>query len=133
MIAWLGVLKRGDLALQTMRELQDEFYTKMKHMTDDGTSAEEDLVMSSIANGVFNEMLSDSPEVLAKYEAVGNLFRAELWGRLWLWQELIVAETIHLQWDTHCLNLQDLQVTVQMLRSITLAADWPPCTLNSLA
>jgi hypothetical protein len=134
-IAWLGVLKRGEIALQTVRELQDKYVTKMKYMTDDGTSTKENLVISSIAYGVFNEMLSDSPEALAKYEAVGNLFRAELWGRLWIWQELIVATTIYLQWDTHCLNLQDLQVTLQMLRSL-LFTKWPrhwPKSLGLLA
>ena len=107
-----------------MRELQDEFDTKMKNMTGNGTSIKKNLVIASIANGVFNEMLSDSPEALAKYEAVGNLFRAELWGRLWIWQELIVARTIYPQWDTHCLNLQDLQVIVEMLRCIVYAG-WP--------
>jgi hypothetical protein len=93
-------------------------------MADDGTSNEEDLVIDSVTNGVFNEMLSDSPEALVKYEAVGNLFRSELWGRLWIRQELIVAKTVHLQWDTHYINLQDLQLIVQMLQSITLV-EWP--------
>ncbi len=118
-----------------MRELQDEFDTKMKYMTDDGTFTKEGLVLGSIADGVFIEMLSDSPEALVKYEAVGNLFRAELWGRLWIWQELIVAKTVHLQWDTLCLNLQELQVTVQMLRCIAFA-EWPqpwPKSLGLLA
>jgi hypothetical protein len=81
-IAWLGVLKGGEIALQIVRELQDEFETKMKNMTDDGASNEEDLVIDSVTNGVLSEMLSDSPEALAKYEAVGNLFRSELWARL---------------------------------------------------
>lgn len=107
-IAWLGVLKGGEIALQTVRELRDEFDTKMKYITADGTSIKKDLVIASISDRVFNEMLSDSPEALAKYEAVGNLFRSELWSRLWIWQELIVAKTVHLQWDTHYINLQEL-------------------------
>ncbi|PMD19504.1 hypothetical protein NA56DRAFT_705674 [Hyaloscypha hepaticicola] len=83
-IAWLGILKGGEIALQTVRELQDEYDTKMEYMTDDGTSTKENLVINSIANDSFNEMLSDSPEALARYEAVGNLFRSELWSRVWI-------------------------------------------------
>jgi hypothetical protein len=130
-IAWLGDLKGGDLAFRTVQELQDEFDLKMEHRIRDGLSAEVESVLNSVANGVVDELLSDSPDVWAKYEALGNSLRSELWSRLWIWQELIVAKTTHLEWDTNSAKVEDLRIVFQILPHL-IVVQCPPRKPKSL-
>lgn len=130
-IAWLGDLKGGDLAFRTVQELQDEFNLKMEHRIRDGLSAEVESVLNDVVNGVVDELLSDSPDIWAKYEALGNLFRSELWSRLWIWQELIVAKTTHFEWDTHSAKVEDLRIVFQILPQL-IVVEWPTRKPKSL-
>ena len=96
-IAWLGALEGGDLALRTVQNLRAEVDIRVAHGTIDGILPKLEDILHPVARSVMEEVISDNPEALAKYRAVGNMFRSELWGRLWIWQELIVAKSVYLQ------------------------------------
>jgi hypothetical protein len=98
-------------------------------MRENGMLTRENGIVDTITDGVINELLSDCSEL--KYEALGNLFRSELWGRLWTWQELIVAKKIHLQWDTHSIKLDDLWILFSIIQGL-IVKDWSPSMPKSL-
>jgi Heterokaryon incompatibility protein (HET) len=123
-VAWLGVLKGGDIAFSTMKDIQHEFEAKKERTMVDGLTFNFEPILSSVANGIVDELLSDDPDAWPKYEAFGNLFRSDLWSRLWIWQELIVANTIQLEWETHSVKIEDLWIVFQILQRLTIV-EWP--------
>ncbi|KAE9367513.1 hypothetical protein N431DRAFT_428874 [Stipitochalara longipes BDJ] len=129
-IAWLGPLEGGDLAFRTVQSLRREVDTQMARRIIDGMSTETTDILSGIAKSVMAEILSDAPEILAKYEAVGNIFRSEFWGRLWIWQELIVAKRAHLEWEMYSTQLDDLEIIFGILQHL-LVVEWPPHKIKS--
>jgi hypothetical protein len=75
-VAWLGVLKGGGIAVRAVQELQREFDTEREQATGDDMSIKAEYTLDSITRAVIDELLSDGSEV--KYEALGNIFRSEL-------------------------------------------------------
>jgi hypothetical protein len=112
-IAWLGALQEGEIAFRAMRELRDEYNAKLleyerivgnEHKL---TQLELWSIEKSVAYGVVNSV--------EKYDILSNLFRSELWTRIWIWQELIVAKKICLEWDTHSIDCDDLLMVGRIL------------------
>jgi hypothetical protein len=112
-----------------VQELQREFDTKREQTIGDDMSIKAECKMDSITRAVINKLLSDGSEV--KYEALGNMFRSELWGRLWIWQEPIVAKEIYLHWDTHSVKFEDLRILFSIIQNLIIK-DWPPPRPRSL-
>jgi len=114
--AWLGHLEGGDLAFCTVQSLQSEFDIQMAGERNVRTLTDVDAALHTVAMMVIEEIVSGSPEAVAKYKAVDNMFRSEPWGRLWIWQELIVAKRVHLEWATHSAELESLRTTFGILQ-----------------
>ncbi|KAN0095639.1 hypothetical protein V8E51_016350 [Hyaloscypha variabilis] len=122
--AWLGHLEGGDLAFCTVQSLQSEFDIQMAGERNVRTLTDVDAALHTVAMMVIEEIVSGSPEAVAKYKAVDNMFRSEPWGRLWIWQELIVAKRVHLEWATHSAELESLKTTFGILQYL-LFSEWP--------
>jgi len=73
-IAWLGALEEGDLAFRTVQRLRHEVDVRTADGTIYDVFNQLDVVLHAVAKLVIEELASDSPEALAKYRAVGNLF-----------------------------------------------------------
>ena len=123
-LVWLGALMAGDVAFDALQILRAEYDNKLSNYTRNLQKSYKVMpldiisIQRSIAEGVLNEMLSDdqnSPKLVPKYEALGNLFRSELWTRLWIWQEIVVARSVCLEWDTHSIDFDDLLVVGRIL------------------
>ena len=129
-LAWLGVLKKGHIAFDVMRSLRAKYDDKLSTYIGNKPTSHRVMPLDRISiqhiigEGLLKEMLSDdenNPELEAKYEALCNLFRSELWTRLWIWQEIILAKSIYLEWDTHSVEFDGLVIICQILCYIEMA------------
>jgi hypothetical protein len=119
-IAWLGALQEGENAFRAMQELRVEYNAKL---LDYKKSVGKDHKLMKIEFWSIEKSVADGMVTnIGKQAILSNLFRSELWSRVWIWQELIVAKKISLEWDTHSIDYDDLLIVSRILGFIPYQA-----------
>ena len=67
-------------------------------------------IEQSVSDDYMKELvLADQPDgntILLKAKALGHMYNSGFWYRVWIWEELIVAKSIQLLWDTRSMDAE---------------------------
>jgi len=125
-IAWLGPLcDDGELAIDAVHRIHKEYLQREADFEasliphQEISLIERQELLQAVASDYLNHVvLADglnNPEVLAEAKSLGHLFNSEFWIRVWIWQELIVARSIHILWKTKSLDFMPFWNTAKIL------------------
>ena len=61
---------------------------------------------------------TEDNEYLIKTKALGQFYHYDFWNRVWIWQEIVVAKTVELLWDTRSMDSQPFFITARILMAM---------------
>ena len=126
--AWLEHLENGAVAVQELRCLESQFndaYRLHVETTDNHKSLsplERQSICERIAHSLKDRLSkleeNEIEKVHAQCSALGQMFRSEFWERLWIMQEIFVAKSVNLVWDSCSINLAEIDAPLDILSSL---------------
>ncbi|KAN0105893.1 HET domain containing protein [Hyaloscypha variabilis] len=76
-------------------------------------------LFAGIANEYIKELelasQTENNEHLVKAKALAQLLYSKFWTRVWIWQEIIVAKSVELVWDTKSMDSEPFFTTAEMI------------------
>jgi hypothetical protein len=134
-VAWLGPLcDGGELAIDAAHSFYEDWLSRVRRAPSELSSTHpQDLnpkAIRDIAGNYVEHLLladrMDNEEVFAEAKSLGHVFNSEFWNRVWIWQELIVARSICILWDTKIMDFLPFHITAEILNlaiTFTLASN----------
>jgi hypothetical protein len=127
-IAWLGPLCGGELAFNAAHSFYQDYvqrraqYKSTLMMSRELQTSEHDDIVQIIASEYLEELrLADQTEdneYLIKAKSLGQFYHYDFWNRVWIWQEIVVAKTVELLWDTRSMDSQPFFITARILMAM---------------
>jgi len=120
-IAWLGPLAGGEIAFNAVHTFFEEYCRRNGHYT--ATLLRHEPRTESILQDISDEYMKEleladqtsDNEYLTKAKALGLFFHSDFWARAWIWQELIVARSIQLYWNTKSMDSAPFCIAARVL------------------
>lgn len=126
-VAWQGHIEDRERALVAIQVLKTMYDSAGQKVMDAHLSAEqqepgglgEEMVLETSALSLTEELeqlcLLNDTAALAVWAAFARLFRAGFWSRIWIIQELVVAKSITLAWDTLSIEWGTFKIFLEIM------------------